>query len=54
MAQRIADTGADFVTPVDMLAEVKADNEQILRYLRATYGACDEHGDFPGASPIEA
>jgi starvation-inducible DNA-binding protein len=51
--QRIADNDADYVTPLDMLAELREDNEQILQHLRATHGVCDEHGDVASASLIE-
>ena len=51
--QRIADNDADFVTAMDMLAELRDDNEQLVFRLRETHGLCDEHGDVATASLIE-
>jgi starvation-inducible DNA-binding protein len=51
--QRITDNDADYVTAQDMLAELREDNEQLVRQLRATHGVCDEHGDVASASLIE-
>src|SRR4030088_664562 len=42
--QRISDNDADYVTPLDMLAELRGDNMQLTAELRATHGVCDEHG----------
>src|SRR5262245_54140970 len=43
--QRVLDNDADYVTPADMLAELRDDNLQLAAHLRATHGLCDEHGD---------
>src|SRR5207247_7252959 len=43
--QRFLDNDADFVTPLDMLAELRDDNNQLVTSLRETHGLCDEHGD---------
>jgi starvation-inducible DNA-binding protein len=51
--QRIADNDADYVTPLDMLAELRDDNMQLAGFLRETHGVCDEHGDVASASLIE-
>jgi len=51
--QRIRDNDADYVTPLDMLAELRDDNIQLTAELRATHGVCDKHGDVAGASLIE-
>jgi len=51
--QRILDNDADFVTPSDMLAELRDDNKQLTAFLRETHGLCDEHGDVASASLIE-
>jgi starvation-inducible DNA-binding protein len=51
--QRIKDNDADFVTPLDMLAELREDNKQLVAALRTTHELCDEHGDVAGASLIE-
>ena len=51
--QRVRDNDADFVTPLDMLAELREDNKQLAASLRETHGVCDEHGDVASASLIE-
>ncbi len=51
--QRLADNDAEYVTPQDMLAELREDNQQLIQHLRATHGVCDEHGDVATASLIE-
>ena len=51
--QRILDNDADFVTPSDMLAELRDDNRQLVTNLRGTHGLCDEHGDVASASLLE-
>jgi starvation-inducible DNA-binding protein len=51
--QRILDNDADFVTPLDMLAELRDDNKQLTASLRETHGLCDKHGDVASASLLE-
>lgn len=51
--QRIADNDADFVTPEDMLAELKDDNLALTQRMRETHNVCDEHGDVASASLLE-
>jgi len=41
------------VTPLDMLAEVRDDNERLTGFMRAAHEACDEHGDVATASLLE-
>src|SRR3982751_5636404 len=36
--QRVLDNDADFVTPLDMLAELRDDNKQLVANLRETHG----------------
>src|SRR5262245_29643401 len=36
--QRVLDNDADFVTPADMLAELRDDNKQLVANLRETHG----------------
>ena len=43
--QRILDNDGDFVTPMDMLAELRDDNRQITAAMRETHGLCDEYGE---------
>ena len=51
--QRIEDNDADFVTPLDMIAELRDDNKQLTANLRETHDLCDEHGDVATTSLIE-
>ena len=51
--QRVLDNNADFVTPMDMLAELRDDNKQLASNLLETHGLCDEHEDVASASLIE-
>jgi len=51
--QRVLDNDADYVTPTDMLAELRDDNRQLLDSMRQTHELCDEHGDVASASLIE-
>jgi starvation-inducible DNA-binding protein len=51
--QRIADNDAEFVTPMDMLAELRDNNKQLVANLRETHGVCEEHEDVATASLLE-
>ncbi|MGR9192707.1 Dps family protein [Rhizobium leguminosarum] len=51
--QRLLDNDADFVTPEDMLSELREDNAQLVSLLREVHGLCDEHNDVATASLIE-
>jgi len=51
--QRILDNDADFVTPMDMLAELRDDNSQLVANMRETHDLCDEHRDVATASLLE-
>ncbi len=51
--QRISDNDADYVTPQDMLAELREDNMQLAQFMRETHEVCDEHGDVASASLLE-
>jgi len=51
--QRVLDNDADYVTPLDMLAELRDDNKQLAVNMRETHGLCDEHGDVATASLLE-
>jgi starvation-inducible DNA-binding protein len=51
--KRIADNDADFVTPDDMLAELRDDNTQLTSSMREVHDLCDEHGDVATASLLE-
>jgi starvation-inducible DNA-binding protein len=41
--QRIQDNDAEFVTPLDMLAELRDDNKELVAKMRATHALCEEH-----------
>jgi starvation-inducible DNA-binding protein len=49
----VLDNDADFVTPLDMLAELRDDNKQLAANLRETHGLCDEEEDVATASLLE-
>ncbi len=51
--QRVLDNDADYVTPPDMLAELRDDNLQLAARMRETHALCDEHGDVATASLLE-
>ena len=51
--QRVLDNDADYVTPLDMLAELRDDNQQLTARMREAHDVCDEHGDVATASLLE-
>jgi starvation-inducible DNA-binding protein len=51
--QRVLDNDADYVTPLDMLAELRDDNKQLAAAMREAHSLCDEHGDVASASLLE-
>src|SRR5580692_4861322 len=51
--QRIADNDASYVTPQDMLAELREDNGVLAQRLREAHGMTDEHNDVATASLLE-
>jgi len=51
--QRVPDNNAEYVTPLDMLAELRDDNKQLATRLREAHGLCDGHRDVASASLIE-
>src|ERR1700744_3554883 len=51
--QRVEDNDAEFVTPMDMLAELRDDNKQLAAHMRETHGLCEEHNDVATASLLE-
>jgi starvation-inducible DNA-binding protein len=52
--QRIEDNDADFVTPLDMLAELRDDNKQLAASLLETHDLCASHNDVATTSLLEA
>ena len=51
--KRVEDNDADYVTPTDMLAELRDDNKQLVARMRETHDLCNEHGDVGTASLLE-
>jgi starvation-inducible DNA-binding protein len=51
--QRVDDNDADFVTPSDMLAELREDNKDLVARMREVHDLCDEARDVASASLIE-
>ena len=51
--QRVPDNDAEYVTPLDMLAELREDNARLAERMRETHGVCDEYGDVATASLLE-
>ena len=51
--QRVLDNDADYVTPLDMLAELRDDNKQLAANMREAHSLCDEHGDVASAGLLE-
>jgi starvation-inducible DNA-binding protein len=51
--QRILDNDADYVEPLDMLAELREDNLSLVTRMREAHNVCDEHRDVATASLIE-
>ncbi len=51
--QRVQDNDADYVEPLDMLAELREDNKTLTTRLREAHNVCDEHRDIATASLIE-
>ncbi|MFN3837526.1 MAG: DNA starvation/stationary phase protection protein [Brevundimonas sp.] len=50
---RIADNDADYVDPLDMLAELRDDNGDLISRMREVHDLCDEHNDIATASLLE-
>ena len=51
--QRVLDNDAEYVEPLDMLAELADDNKTMTARLREAHNVCDEHRDIATASLIE-
>ena len=51
--QRLKDNNKEGVTPQEMIRELREDNQQLTRSLRATHEVCDRHNDVATASLIE-
>ena len=51
--QRVADNDADYVTPKDMLIELREDNKALVLSMRSAHELCDKDGDVATASLLE-
>ena len=51
--QRVLDNDAEYVEPLDMLAELADDNRSMAARLREAHNVCDDHRDVATASLIE-
>jgi starvation-inducible DNA-binding protein len=51
--QRIADNDAAYVTPDDMLAELRDDNQRFVAAMREAHDVCEEHNDVATTSLLE-
>jgi starvation-inducible DNA-binding protein len=51
--QRVKDNDAEYVDPLDMLAELREDNKALARRLREIHDMVNEHRDIATASLIE-
>ncbi len=54
LSQRVLDNEADYVEPLDMLAELAEDNKTLTARLREAHDLCDEQRDVATTSLIEA
>ncbi|HEX8012343.1 MAG TPA: DNA starvation/stationary phase protection protein [Casimicrobiaceae bacterium] len=51
--QRVSDNDAEYVEPLDMLAELRDDNKELAARMRETHNVCEEHRDVATASLLE-
>ena len=51
--QRVVDNDAEYVEPLDMLAELAGDNKELTARLRQAHNVCEEHRDVATTSLIE-
>jgi starvation-inducible DNA-binding protein len=51
--QRLKDNNKESVAPEAMIAELRADNQQLTRFLRAAHEVCEEGKDVATTSLIE-
>ena len=51
--QRVLDNDAEYVEPLDMLAELAEDNKTLAARLREAHNVCEEHRDVATTSLIE-
>ncbi len=51
--QRVKDNDAEYVTPEDMLSELRSDEMDVVLRMRAVHALCDDAGDVATASLLE-
>jgi starvation-inducible DNA-binding protein len=51
--QRVEDNDADYVTPLDMIAELRDDNKDLVVHLRALKDLTDEHRDVATSALVD-
>jgi starvation-inducible DNA-binding protein len=51
--QRISDNDAEYVDPLDMVAELGQDNQSLIASMRQVHDLCDEENDVATASLLE-
>ena len=51
--QRVVDSNAEYVEPLDMIAELREDNAILTRNMREVHSLCDEAADVATASLLE-
>ena len=51
--QRLEDNDRDFVSPEEMLSELRMDNRELTRFLRLAHEVCERYNDVATASLIE-
>jgi starvation-inducible DNA-binding protein len=51
--QRLSDNDADYVTPADMLSELREDENSLVLAMQAVHVLCDDAGDLATASMLE-
>jgi starvation-inducible DNA-binding protein len=51
--QRLSDNDADYVDPLDMLAEVREDNRALVASMREVHDLCSEENDVATTSLLE-
>jgi len=51
--QRIEDNDAKYVTPLDMLAELRDDNKELAARMREVHSLCEIHNDIATSSMLE-
>ena len=52
--QRVLDNDAEYVTPLDMVAELREDNAVLSGRMRELHGLCEKHGDVVTTGLLEA